>query len=748
MRGRKISQAIAADGYSWDDDLQAEHQTAWAQWRRELCHLKLLTVHRCYKPPGFGEVVRMSLHHFSDANRYGYGVVSYLRQVNIRGTVSVSLIFGKSRVTPLKPMTIPRLELNACALSAEIGSMLLAELDIGDVTQVFWTDSKICLGYITNDVKRFSIFVSNRQQKVRNYTKSSQWRYINSDRNPADHASRGISIVHDPLKVEEWFNAPQFLWEADESWAQESSTLYPIPEDDSELKTTIKANVVGIKSDTDTGILTRLALRRSKWKDMLRIMAWVHRTFKVERWSSPLVTGDIETAEITLLRMIQVEAFSKEFPFYRKAEGTVPKQLRKGKGHIWRLDPFVDDKGLLRVGGRIRKSNYADTDKHPVILPKNHIVVQRILEHYHLLVHHGGRPAALNAVRSHGFWTVSGNSQVKKLIHNCVLCRKYHGKLGEQKMADLLENRTLEAPPFTHSGVDMVGPFYIKDGRKQLKRFVALFTCFASRAVHLEVVSNLTADNFILALRRFLARHGTVSTLRLDNGTNQFCKAYREMDHEKIGDFLLGEKCDWIRWEMNVPEASHAGGVWERQIRSVRNVLSSILHDHSSTLTGEAFYTLLTEAELIVNSRPLTSDANDPTAAALSPIQLLTLKSKVVLPPPGEFQKEDVYCRKRWRHVQHLANLFWTKYRREYLQSLQQRNKWCHPKRNFTVGDIVLLKDSNVSRQQWPMGQVVRVFPSEDGLVRSVELKVPAATKLLKRPIQKIVLLVEADADQ
>ena len=220
------------------------------------------------------------------------------------------------------------------------------------------------------------------------------------------------------------------------------------------------------------------------------------------------------------------------------------------------------------------------------------------------------------------------------------------------------------------------------------------------------------------------------------------------MDHTRIAKFLSDQRCKWIRWERNVPDASHAGGVWERQIRSVRNTLTSLLHEHSSLLTDEVFRTLLAEAELIVNSRPITADPDNPEAVALSPIQLLTLKSKVVLPPPGEFQKEDIYCRKRWRHVQHLANVFWSRYRKEYLQSLQARNKWQRVQRNFQVGDIVLLKDGDgllkVPRQQWPMGKITQVFPSEDGLVRSVELKVPTATSLLKRPIQKLVLLVEA----
>lgn len=238
-----------------------------------------------------------------------------------------------------------------------------------------------------------------------------------------------------------------------------------------------------------------------------------------------------------------------------------------------------------------------------------------------------------------------------------------------------------------------------------------------------------------------------------DNGSNfvgaenEFKKAYLEMDHDKIKSYLLHNvSCDWIRWERNPPYASHMGGIWERQIRSVRQILTSLLHEHSTTLNDESLRTLLTEAESIVNSRPLTTEGlNDPTMEPLTPNHLLTLKTKPILPPPGVFQKEDAYCRKRWRHVQYLANLFWTRWKTEYLSNLQVRNKWTIPQRNFEVGDIVLLKHEDLPRQKWPLARVTRTSPDNiDGLVRTIELFVPNATKPLKRPIDKVVLLLES----
>ena len=189
------------------------------------------------------------------------------------------------------------------------------------------------------------------------------------------------------------------------------------------------------------------------------------------------------------------------------------------------------------------------------------------------------------------------------------------------------------------------------------------------------------------------------------------------------------------------------GGIWERQIRSVRNVLTALLREHSSALSDESFRTLLAEAECIVNSRPLTVDnMDDPHSLPISPSNILTLKTKVVLAPPGEFQRADLYCRKRWRQVQHLANEFWSRWRKEFLQNLQARPKWTEKKRNFEINDVVLIKDEDLPRNQWSLARITKIFPDEkDGLDRKVQLYAPTSKSELQRPIHKLVLLVEGD---
>ena len=202
------------------------------------------------------------------------------------------------------------------------------------------------------------------------------------------------------------------------------------------------------------------------------------------------------------------------------------------------------------------------------------------------------------------------------------------------------------------------------------------------------------------------------------------------MDQHQIKNEMLKDNCDWIEFNFNAPHASHAGGVWERQIRTVRSVLAALLDQHGTQLEDEALRTFMIEAETIVNSRPLiVEDKNSPDYPyALSPRRLLTLKSKVVLPSPGTFQRADVYSKKRWWRDQYLLNESWDRWRKSYLQTMQTRQKWLKPRRNLMVGDIVLDVDNNVQRNCWKIARVSKTYPSEDGLVRRVAIAVADGT--------------------
>ena len=397
--------------------------------------------------------------------------------------------------------------------------------------------------------------------------------------------------------------------------------------------------------------------------------------------------------------------------------------------------------------------------KHPVILPKEGIVTQLILDHCHKKTQHQGRGQTLNELRANGYWIMGASKVVAKHIKSCVTCRKARGPTQEQRMADLPVDRVEPSPPFSYTGIDCFGPFYTKQGRKEFKRYGLLLTCLSSRAIHIEMLEDLTTDAFLNALRCFIAIRGAVRQIRSDQGTNflgarnELERCLMELDKERISTYLARKECDFL---MNVPEASHMGGIWERQIRTVRSVMSSVLAQAKGRLDDSSLRTFFYEAMSIVNSRPLTTNTiNDPKSVEpLTPNHLLTMKPTVPLPPPGKFVQEDLYARKRWRRVQYLSEQFWSRWRREYLTNISLRQQWHVPKRNMQVGDIVIVKDDNIPRNEWKLARVVEAREEDDGLVRKVNIQIGQSNlgkkgerltqpSYLDRPVQKLVVLVE-----
>lgn len=258
----------------------------------------------------------------------------------------------------------------------------------------------------------------------------------------------------------------------------------------------------------------------------------------------------------------------------------------------------------------------------------------------------------------------------------------------------------------------------------------------------MEVAHSLDTVSCISAIRRFICRRGPVSHFHSDNGTNltgaerELTRSIAAVNNGKIEKTLMHDN---IRWSFNPPTASHHGGAWESMIKLIRKVLISILRQQ--TLTDEVLITVLCEAESILNDRPITKISQDPDdLEPLTPNHLLTLKRKPVF-PPGLFDHKDQYARKRWRQAQYIADLFWKRWSKEYLATLQKREKWTESKRNLNSGDIVLIVDPTAPRNTWIIGRIQEVFPDKAGVVRSVRLK--TKTSVIERPVTKLCMLVE-----
>ena len=734
LHGRLLLQEVCKTVSEWDHPLNDPFISSWMEWIANLDRLSEISIPRCFLSSSSPAKV-VELHTFSDASFKAYGCCSILRIVHLDNQVSTALLMSKAKVAPCKQtVTIPRLELQAAVLSVKVADFVVAELKYDHLQKFFHSDSTTVLGYIQNDSKRFHTFVANRVQRIRDTSQVDHWSYISSESNPADIVSRGDSP--DGLLAKTWFNGPAFLQSPEYTFRSVIDDVnhgcdLKLQDGDREVRWNVVHATV-----SDPCVDVSLFDRFGKWSKLLAVILCIMK------WNNSNYTREDVTQLI--IQGVQQSYFSEEIT-QLKSKAPIHASSRLSK-----LDPYLDDNNLIRVGGRLRNLDKDSHLKHPVVLPSASHVSCLLVRHLHERSAHQGRNSLLNTIRQNGYHILNGTRLVNSVIFKCIHCRKLRGKALTQKMADLPVFRVADQPPFTNVGMDCFGPFEVKDNRKVLKKYGLLLTCMSSRAVHIEVLDDMSTDAFINGLRSFIALRGPVSNLYSDQGTN-FVGAKNEFevnmsfvtDH-KLKAYLTMNNC---QFHFNTPYSSHMGGAWERMVRSIREILRGLLSQHPSRLDSTSLRTLMYECMAIVNARPLTTtNLSHPTEPEpLTPNHLLTMKLDPVSAPPGEFPPEDVYSRRRWRRVQALSEQFWSRWRSEYLSSLQSRGKWKTETRNLRKDDVVLLRDDDAGcfRNMWRLAVVIDTHPGSDGLVRQATVR--CQNKIIKRPITRMVLLVESD---
>ncbi|XP_029162186.1 uncharacterized protein LOC114933775 [Nylanderia fulva] len=709
-----ILQDLWKAGIHWDESVPQELHTSWLKFKSQLHAVNQLQIPRGVKYNPDSQLVQ--LHGFCDASQNAYGACIYVRTTIESSEYRSQLLCSKSRVAPLKAVSLPRLELSAAVLLAQLITKVKDSL--GSPMQAFlWSDSTIALNWIASSSRNWSVFVANRVGEIQRLTQISQWRHVSSSDNPADILSRGI-YPYDLIASSMWWHGPSFLQLHENQWPSGSFTY---PREDMPEQRRIAAIVV----KHDQCMVIQLLTKHSSLNKILRIIAYCMR-FSKKRNLAPnrtISSSELLLATEIVCRAVQKQVFSKEYEALKL--GTT---INAGS-RLLPLTPFMDKDDLIRVGGRLKNSNLDFDACHPILLPRNHDLTQKIIRQEHIRNMHAGTQGTMAAVRQR-FWPLSLRSVARKIIQECVTCFKAKPRFSEALMGSLPAGRVTPSRPFAHCGIDYAGPVTIREGNRRNSRnhkaYIAIFVCFATKAAHIEVVSNLTTDCFLGAFKRFIARRGKPTHMYSDNGTTfvgakKQIKELYEFYNKQETQSDLNQFCanEGICWEFIPPNAPHFGGLWEAAVKSAKHHLTRIVGQ--AHLNFEELQTVLSEIEAILNSRPITPLSEDPN-------DLYYLS-------PGHFLAPTMATRGATSTAL-LAQMGSS----EYLGSLQERSKW---KQNsgiqLRVNQLVLVKQQNLPPLQWAIGRVLEIHPGSDNVVRTATIKTTKGTYV--RPLSKLAIL-------
>ena len=729
-------------GMTWDEPVPEDLAAIWNDWQAELHHITEHPVPRCYYLPD--KVKRnVQLHGFADASNVAYGGVVYLRVLYQDTTVSVSIVHAKTKVAPLSPVgTTPRLELCGAQILSKLLAAAMTALNIPMQDVFAWSDSTIVLCWLNMPPGRLNSYVSNRVGDTLSRVPAENWRHVPTATNPADLASRGVGpkeLVNSKL----WWQGPEWLLQGPEYWPSRTDWRRK-NRDLPELRP-----VLLINSPTDDSIL----LHFSSYSRLIRVVTWcmrfvsnLRRTLE-ERQLIPLQTlQEQRRVELIFLKQSQSRFFQEEIDCLQKGKDLPRKSV------LLQRRPFLDPDSLLRVGGRLRRMDLKEDQMHPTILHRKDSLTTLIARHVHHKNMHVG-PTGLMGILNLDYHIIGVKALAKDISKTCITCQKIYARTTDQIMGQLPPQRACPAPPFTATGADFAGPFTLRKGHTRkpvwIKGYVCLFVCLTTKSIHLELVMDLSTEAFLAALKRFVARRGRPSTLMTDNGTN-FVGARRELSElyqllstskarESMSQYLADQKIKWLHTPARSP---HFGGIWEAGVKQMKMLLHKTLG--TQRLTSEEFYTVITEVEAILNSRPLTPLDSAPLdgAQALTPGHFLVGRSLKALPERPDTTTKLTSLR-RWNLCQRLTQDLWDKWSQDYLHQLQQFQRWKHPKRLVQVGDIVLLKDNELFHRSWPLARVEQVHPGTDGLVRVVTLRTEKGS--YKRAVTRLVPLLRED---
>lgn len=761
IQAKIIMQRLWSLQLDWDETVPQELHHAWTTTYEQLNDINKIIVDRHVTIKNCKEI---EFHGFCDASEVAYGACIYVCSTNEAGKRTSHLLCAKSRVAPLKATSIPRLELLGAVLLAQLAHKVSLAWNLQRKQWFFWSDSMVALAWIKSPSNKWKPFVANRVAEIQDLT-SKNWNHVESAMNPADLISRGVN-AQELSESSLWWHGPSWLIREHTHWpTNQRVSLESLPEQ----KNIAKTFLTQLNAEkTDTSKSSRLPSpniiinfeRFSSFTKLTRTVACVMRyinnikmkvalkkaslSSKIDNNQKPnsiAFSGqELQHATYMIIKWAQSESFVTEIADLQKN-----KALTKNS-KLLQLTPFLDKDGLLRVGGRLKNTNLPFDNKHPMILSPSHRISHLLIKYEHLRLLHAGCQAVLASLRTN-YWILNGKNAVKKVLHECITC--YRAKpIGQTcLMGDMPALRLMPTRPFLNCGVDYAGPFLIKEKTRSkisIKAYICIFVCFVTKAVHIELATDLSTDAFLNCLKRFVSRRGLCQNIYSDNGTN-FIGAKNALNElgkliadknfrDRIINFASMEK---ITWHFIPPRAPHFGGLWESAVKSAKYHLKRVIGE--TRLTFEELYTVLAQVEACMNSRPLSPLSNDPNdLTPLTPAHFLIGDTLKALPQANVSEIKDNRLN-RYEHLQKILQHFWNRWQKEYLPQLQTRQKWTSSPPAIEKDTMVIIKEDNLPPLHWPLGRVILTHPGKDGHVRVVSIK--TAKGVIKRPISKICVL-------
>ena len=725
----------------WDEPLEGVLLERWQLLARSLCDCQPVRIPRCYTLPHANLVGSYHLYGFCDASTTAYAAVVYLALRN-GSEHSAKLVACKTRVAPLQSQTIPTLELLGALLLARFVTAVTTSLSIelSLSLPVCYSDSQIALFWIKGVTKDWKPFVHNRVQEIRELVPIDCWHHCSGRDNPADIPTQGVTPL-ELVKSNLWWHGPPWLGE---EINLNSSNLSDMP---NECMVELKSNEQSVELIIMEDFGISKVIRIKDYSDLNKLLGvTAHVIMVIDRLKQKLEPpchidfSYLSKAECLWLRDVQRELVTREdFNTLRL-----------------RLDLFYDEVGIWRCGGRLSKADMPYSTKHPIILPRSHHYTLLVVRRAHNRVLHSGAKETLTEVRSK-YWVVKGRAMVKRVVHSCVICRRFEGLPYQAPPPPPLPSfRVNEQPPFTYTGVDYAGPLFVKPDHPlqahcDQKVWICLYTCCVTRAVHIDIVTNLSCHSFLRSFKRFTSRRGLPHRMLSDNGST-FKSASnvikKIVSDPAVSKHLAGVSVEWYH---NLEKAPWWGGLFERLIGMTKRCLRKAIG--RAKFTYDELLTAVTEIEAILNSRPLSYVSSGDLEEPLTPFHLINGRRLTNLPDELCFHRIEeefttisspVLLNKRMRHLQLTLDRFWKRWRGEYLLSLRERYQYKNQRRadhrKISEGDIVIIHEDQTVGGFWRLGKIRELITGLDGQTRGavVDTVSGGRSSLLRRPVQKL----------